>query len=445
MFYRCQQCQYQTKKWSGQCNECGEWNTFQEVADEVRQTKGRGSKKQSIRKSKAPAVSNIRSFVDNPEQNSCNNYIETGISGLDSVLSGGFIADGVTLLAGQPGIGKSTLALQVAARVSQKQSVLYISGEESKNQVGGRLARLTKTSGDLDFVTGVLVEEILRILQQKKHSLVVIDSVQTLISEEFTSQPGSMTQVRYGVDVITQMAKALGIAVIFIGHVTKDGAVAGPKTLEHIVDTVLVLEGDRSGEIRLLQCLKHRFGPTNNASFFHMQERGLITLENPSKFLLKERNNDAYGSVLTCAIEGNTPFLLEVQALVTKTSFGYPKRATSGFESKRLDILIAVIQKYLGVKLEEYDIYVNLVGGITIKDRGFDLAVVAAILSSFTQEVVGDQVIFGEVGLTGEIRKARHWKKRQAFVEKHFTSSDGTTEMQPMKRVQELAKMFSLS
>ncbi|MBB1566329.1 DNA repair protein RadA, partial [Candidatus Saccharibacteria bacterium] len=339
--------------------------------------------------------------------------LPTGIADLDAVLGGGILPAGVMLLAGQPGIGKSTLLMQVAAHVAEQSSVLYVSGEESASQVKLRATRLGATSGDdLQFVASTSADDIAATIRSGQYKLVIIDSIQTLSLEEIASAPGTVSQITNSSNVIIRAAKASGAAVILVGHVTKEGSIAGPKVLEHLVDVVLQFEGDRYGGFKVVRAVKNRYGSTSEAAIFEMNDKGLRVVENPSAALLAERQN-ADGSVVLATLEGNRPILVEIQALVNSTNFGYPKRTASGFDLNRLNLLIAVLEKRTKLNLSDKDIYVNVVGGLKLADRAADLAVAMAIASAAAGRKLDDGlVVFGEVGLGGEIRSAQGADKR---------------------------------
>ena len=345
--------------------------------------------------------------------------LPTGIADLDAVLGGGILPAGVMLLAGQPGIGKSTLLMQVAAHVSEQHAVLYVSGEESASQVKLRATRLGATSGDdLQFVASTSADDIAATIRSGAYRLVIVDSIQTLSLEEISSAPGTVSQITNSSNIVIRAAKASGAAVILVGHVTKEGSIAGPKVLEHLVDVVLQFEGDRYGGFKVVRAVKNRYGSTSEAAIFEMNDKGLRVVENPSAALLAERQN-ADGSVVLATLEGNRPILVEIQALVNSTNFGYPKRTASGFDLNRLNLLIAVLEKRTKLNLSDKDIYVNVVGGLKLADRAADLAVAMAIASAAAGRKLDDGlVVFGEVGLGGEIRSAQGTDKRLAEAKK---------------------------
>lgn len=402
----CQNCGASYPKWTGKCENCGEWNT---LVEQIIETKGASAVARSHSHGKILKPQSMRSIAAEDSVK----RLPTGISDLDAVLGGGILPAGVMLLAGQPGIGKSTLLMQVAARVAEQSSVLYVSGEESASQVKLRATRLGATSGDdLQFVASTSADDIAATIRSGQYKLVIIDSIQTLSLEEIASAPGTVSQITNSSNVIIRAAKASGAAVILVGHVTKEGSIAGPKVLEHLVDVVLQFEGDRYGGFKVVRAVKNRYGSTNEAAIFEMNDKGLRVVENPSAALLAERQN-ADGSVVLATLEGNRPILVEIQALVNSTNFGYPKRTASGFDLNRLNLLIAVLEKRTKLNLSDKDIYVNVVGGLKLADRAADLAVAMAIASAAAGRKLDDGlVVFGEVGLGGEIRSAQGADKR---------------------------------
>lgn len=412
----CQNCGAQYPKWSGRCENCGEWNTLVEQetvaagASAVAKSAGHVLKPQTMKS------------IDVKESTK---RITTGFDDLDVVLGGGILPGGVMLLAGQPGIGKSTLLMQVAAHIANRQSVLYASGEESATQVKLRSVRLGAAEGDLlEFVSSTSADDIAATIKAGKHSLVIVDSIQTLSLAEVASAPGSVSQITNSANVIIRAAKNAGAAVIMVGHVTKEGSIAGPKVLEHLVDVVLQFEGDRYGGFKVVRALKNRYGSTSEAAIFEMNDKGLSIVDNPSAALLAERMNTD-GSVILATLEGNRPILVEIQALVNQSNFGYPKRTASGFDLNRLNVLIAVIERRTKLKLFDKDIYVNVVGGIKLADSAADLAVCMAIASAAAGRRLDDGlVVFGEVGLGGEVRSVPMVEKRVAEAKKlGFTSA----------------------
>ena len=402
----CQNCGASYPKWTGKCENCGEWNT---LVEQIIETKGASAVARSHSHGKILKPQSMRSIAAEDSVR----RLPTGIADLDTVLGGGILPAGVMLLAGQPGIGKSTLLMQVAAHVAEQSAVLYVSGEESASQVKLRATRLGATSGDdLQFVASTSADDIAATIRSGQYKLVIIDSIQTLSLEEIASAPGTVSQITNSSNVIIRAAKASGAAVILVGHVTKEGSIAGPKVLEHLVDVVLQFEGDRYGGFKVVRAVKNRYGSTSEAAIFEMNDKGLRVVENPSAALLAERQN-ADGSVVLATLEGNRPILVEIQALVNSTNFGYPKRTASGFDLNRLDLLIAVLEKRTKLNLSDKDIYVNVVGGLKLADRAADLAVAMAIASAAAGRKLDDGlVVFGEVGLGGEIRSAQGADKR---------------------------------
>lgn len=402
----CQNCGASYPKWTGKCENCGEWNT---LVEQIVETKGASAVARSHSRGKILKPQSMHSIAAEDSVR----RLPTGIADLDAVLGGGILPAGVMLLAGQPGIGKSTLLMQVAAHVSEQSSVLYVSGEESASQVKLRATRLGATSGDdLQFVASTSADDIAATIRSGQYKLVIIDSIQTLSLEEIASAPGTVSQITNSSNVIIRAAKASGAAVILVGHVTKEGSIAGPKVLEHLVDVVLQFEGDRYGGFKVVRAVKNRYGSTSEAAIFEMNDKGLRVVENPSAALLAERQN-ADGSVVLATLEGNRPILVEIQALVNSTNFGYPKRTASGFDLNRLNLLIAVLEKRTKLNLSDKDIYVNVVGGLKLSDRAADLAVAMAIASAAAGRKLDDGlVVFGEVGLGGEIRSAQGADKR---------------------------------
>lgn len=399
----CSSCGARHVRWAGKCDSCGEWNTLQK-------SEASTSKKSKRTQSRA----GVKPVLFSEIKNSDADRLVTHISELDQVLGGGFVHGSITLLSGDPGIGKSTLVLQLLHHVSKEHKVLYISGEESAHQVKGRASRLGIRE-KIPFISETSVDSILFLIESEKPDLVVIDSIQTMFVDEVTSSAGSVAQVRESSIRIINHAKKTNTAVLLIGHVTKGGTLAGPRVLEHLVDTVLYLEGDRYHSLRMLRGVKNRFGSTNEAGVFEMKDSGLQEVANPSELFLEEREEQAPGNAVAAILEGNRSFLLEVQALVTRTHFGYPKRTSSGFDQRRLELLIAVLTKRAHLKLDTQDVYVNVVGGFKISEPASDLAVCLAIASSFLNTSLGSSVLaVGEVGLSGEVRGVSQLDKRLA-------------------------------
>ena len=407
----CQNCGASYGKWAGRCENCGEWNTLVEQAASVAQSSvavaGKSGKKLAVQ-----SIATISGDSDGAR-------ISTGVADLDEVLGGGIVPGSVTLLAGQPGIGKSTLLLQVTANIAANHSVLYVSGEESASQVALRAGRLGADKHDsLNFASSTSANDIAATIAQDGYSLVVVDSIQTMSLDEMTSAPGTVSQITNSSNVLIRAAKAAGSAVILVGHVTKEGSIAGPKVLEHLVDVVLQFEGDRYGGFKVVRAAKNRFGSTSEAAIFEMYEQGLRVVENPSAALLAERQS-ADGSVVLATLEGTRPLLVEIQALVNPTNFGYPKRTASGFDLNRLNLLVAVLERRTKLNLTDKDIYINVVGGLKLGDQAADLAVCMAIASAAAGRRIDDDiVVFGEVGLGGEIRSVVGVDKRIAEAKK---------------------------
>jgi DNA repair protein RadA/Sms len=391
--YVCQNCGYQTSKWLGRCPDCQEWQSF--VEEETRRKKTAGAGRQAVKPVAMPLA---------PEERE--QRCSTGILELDRVLGGGVVPGSVTLVGGDPGIGKSTLVTQMLAGVAnQGRQVLYVSGEESVQQIKMRAKRLGALHPDVFLATESQVEMILDMTQAMQPGLVAIDSIQTLYTDDFPSAPGSVTQVRESAARIVSLAKTTGIPVVLIGHVTKEGAIAGPRVLEHMVDTVLYFEGERGHVYRILRTVKNRYGSTNEVGVFEMKEEGLVEVANPSEIFLAERSVDVSGSVVLPSIEGSRPILVEVQALVSPTNFGTPRRTAIGADPQRLALLAAVLEKKAGLTLFQHDIFLNIAGGIRIDEPALDLGVVSAVASSLLERAVPPAtVVCGEVGLAGEVR-----------------------------------------
>ena len=403
----CQQCGATSSKWAGRCDNCGAWNSF---VEQVTETGGSSVVAKSSRAGKELAAQKLSTAVS--EEISVPR-LKTEIDDLDAVLGGGFLAGGIVLLAGQPGIGKSTLLTQITATIGAKSEVLYVSGEESIQQIKLRAERLGAVSSDkLQLASSNSAEDIAASIRTGKYDLVVVDSVQTLSLAEISSAPGSVSQITNASNVIIRAAKATDTAVILVGHVTKEGSIAGPKVLEHLVDVVLNFEGDRYGGFRVVRAQKNRYGSTSEAAIFEMSDKGLKIVDNPSASLLAERQN-LDGSIVMATLEGARPLLVEIQALVNPTSFGYPKRTASGFDLNRLNLLVAVLEKRTKLKLSDKDIFINVVGGLKLSDPAADLAVAMAIASASAGKKLSDEaVVFGEVGLGGEVRSATGWHAR---------------------------------
>lgn len=408
----CQNCGATHSKWTGRCDNCGEWNT---LVEQVLASQGKSVVAKSASSGHVLTPQTMQSIAVEETAK----RMTTGYDDLDAVLGGGILPGGVVLMAGQPGIGKSTLLLQVASEVGKGNPVLYASGEESASQVKLRAERLgANTREQLHFVASTSADDIAATIRSGAYKLVIIDSIQTLSLDEITSAPGTVSQITNSSNVIIRAAKDAGAAVVLVGHVTKEGSIAGPKVLEHLVDVVLQFEGDRYGGFKVVRAVKNRFGSTNEAAIFEMYEQGLRVVENPSAALLEERQN-ADGSVVMATLEGTRPLLVEIQALVNPTSFGYPKRTASGFDLNRLNLLIAVLERRTKLNLSDKDIYINVVGGLKLNDPAADLAICMAIASAAAGKRLGDElVVFGEIGLGGEIRSVHSAERRIAEAKK---------------------------
>ncbi|HSW81469.1 MAG TPA: DNA repair protein RadA [Candidatus Saccharimonas sp.] len=405
----CQQCGAVRAKWAGRCDNCGAWNSF--VEQPIEQTGASVVASSHGKKLVTQAIADVAASDQAGR-------ITTNMPDVDMVLGGGVVPASVVLIAGQPGIGKSTLLMQLAFLVAKDVPVLYVSGEESAGQVKVRATRLGASHENLHLVSSTSADDIAATIRDSKFKLVIVDSIQTLAMEAIASAPGSVGQITNSSNVITRAAKASGTALVLVGHVTKEGSIAGPKVLEHMVDVVLNLEGDRYGGFKVLRAVKNRYGSTNEAAIFEMADDGLVPVVNPSAALLEERLSSD-GSVVLATLEGNRPLLVEIQALVNKTNFGYPKRTASGFDLNRLNVLVAVLERRTKLNLSDSDIYINVVGGMKLQDPAADLAVCMAIASA-ASEFALDQgaVVFGEVGLAGEVRSVIHADKRMAEAKK---------------------------
>lgn len=405
----CNSCGAQYAAWAGRCATCGEWNTLTEEETISVSKTGKSSAGKALESFKPNQIAKKDNFLAR---------LKTNVSDVDDVLGGGIVPGSIVLIAGEPGIGKSTLLLDVAARLSKQSKVLYVSGEESAHQVGLRAQRLNINSTNLEIATSTSADDVAASIASNKYGVVFVDSIQTITVDGVASSAGSVSQITNSTHLLMNAAKQTNTAVIMVGHVTKEGNIAGPKILEHVVDVVLNLEGDRYGGFKILRSVKNRFGSTNEAGIFEMQDNGLIQVDNPSASLLSERQ-ESDGSVVLATMQGSRPLLVEVQTLVNKTSYGYPKRAASGIDLNRVNLLIAMLEKRTKLSLAEQDIYVNIVGGIKISEPAADLAICMAIGSaSKGLSLRGKAVVFGEVGLSGEVRRVAFAEKRIAEAKK---------------------------
>jgi len=393
--YFCQNCGYEAGKWMGQCPGCKEWNTF--VEETVSKTERANSR--MIREEKSPVTLSGISLEDESRMTS-------GIKELDRVLGGGIVRGSLVLVGGDPGIGKSTLLLQVCKNLTdQKRKILYISGEESLAQIKMRAKRIGEFVDSLYLLCETNLESIRKAIEKMRPEAVVIDSIQTMYQEEVSSAPGSVSQVRESTSTLMQIAKGMNITIFIVGHVTKEGVVAGPRVLEHMVDTVLYFEGDRHAVYRILRGVKNRFGSTNEIGVFEMRTEGLVEVENPSEFMLNGRPEHASGSVVACSMEGTRPILIEIQALICQSNLGIPRRTAAGTDYNRVNLLMAVLEKRAGLRLSSCDAYINIAGGIKMNEPAIDLGIILAIVSSYRDKVIDEKtIVFGEVGLSGEVR-----------------------------------------
>lgn len=409
--YFCQSCGYESSKWLGQCPGCKEWNTFVEETVE----KKTAGKLKSVAGGNQDLKSYKLSEIDMQEKE----RMKTKFPELDRVLGGGIVPGSMILVGGDPGIGKSTLLLQVCRNLADTMSVLYVSGEESLQQIKMRAERIGEFSDNLKLLCETNLERIGQVIERQKPGVVIIDSIQTMYNEEVGSAPGSVSQVRESTARLMQIAKGMGVTVFIVGHVTKEGVVAGPRVLEHMVDTVLYFEGDRHAAYRILRGVKNRFGSTNEIGVFEMCEEGLREVENPSEFMLNGKPKGASGSVVACSMEGTRPVLLEVQALVCRSSFGIPRRTAAGTDLNRVNLLMAVLEKRAGLSLSNCDAYVNIAGGIRMSEPAIDLGIIMALASSYRDRAIDEKTIcFGEVGLSGEVRAVNMAGQRVAEARK---------------------------
>ncbi len=397
----CQECGYESTGWLGKCPACSQWSTFVEQVQQGRHSPS-GAPSGST---KPVSINDIT--LDNEERYS------TGINEMDRVLGGGIIKGSLILVGGDPGIGKSTLILQICDSIRMSFKILYVSGEESIKQIKLRADRLGVRNSNLLMVSETNFRAIERIIDEERPGVVIIDSIQTIFNDELTSAPGSVSQVREVTGALVRIGKSCGISIIIVGHVTKEGAIAGPRVLEHMVDTVLYFEGERHLSYRVLRAVKNRFGSTNEIGIFEMHDTGLMEVENPSRVMLTGRTENVPGSVVVSSVEGTRPMLIEIQALVCATGFGMPRRMATGVDYNRITLLMAVLEKRVGMQLSNCDAYVNVVGGLKLDEPACDLGIITAIASSFKNlPVVNGTVLIGEVGLTGEVRPVGQIDKR---------------------------------
>lgn len=396
----CQNCGHEESKWLGQCPACKEWNTFVEEKVSVSTSKNSASARGGLKTAKSAEIVSLSQVSADDHTR-----LQTGIRELDRVLGGGIVPGSLVLVGGDPGIGKSTLLLQVCKRLSANKNILYISGEESLAQIKLRANRMGEFADNLKLLCETNLETIRTIIETQHPEIVIIDSIQTMYSEEVSSAPGSVSQVRESTNVFMQLAKGLGVSIFIVGHVTKEGTVAGPRVLEHMVDTVLYFEGDRHASYRILRGVKNRFGSTNEIGVFEMRQDGLAEVENPSEYMLSGKPENASGSVVACSMEGTRPILIEIQALVCRSNFGLPRRTAAGTDYNRVNLLMAVLEKRIGLPLSEQDAYVNIAGGIKMNEPAIDLGIVMALVSSYRNHPIDEKmIVFGEVGLSGEVR-----------------------------------------
>ena len=400
----CQNCGYESAKWQGQCPACHEWNTFTE--EPVVKVSSSAAVKKAAAEIKPVRLSEVH--TDEKQR------ISSGMEELDRVLGGGIVAGSLMLVGGDPGIGKSTLLLQVCHNLTRDgHKVLYVSGEESAQQIKLRAQRIGDFKDDLMLLCETNLELVRAVIEKTKPEIVVIDSIQTMYHETVSAAPGSVSQVREATNVLMQIAKGMGISIFLVGHVTKEGVVAGPRVLEHMVDTVLYFEGDRYASYRILRGVKNRFGSTNEIGVFEMRQSGLREVSNPSEYMLEGKPENASGSIVACSMEGSRPILIEIQALVCHTNLPMPRRTTAGTDFNRVNLLLAVLEKRAGMQMSSCDVYVNIAGGIRMTEPAIDLGLILALVSSYKDIAIDEKTIaFGEVGLSGEIRSVNMAQQR---------------------------------
>ncbi|MDR1467063.1 MAG: DNA repair protein RadA [Oscillospiraceae bacterium] len=401
--YVCVNCGFECGKWHGKCPSCGQWNSMSEETLETKSTKF--SRLPPQKPDKPTKICEISVEFEK--------RYKTGSSELDRVLGGGIVRGSLILVGGDPGVGKSTLLLQICKHLSKNLNILYVSGEETKRQIKLRSSRLKFESKNLYVMSQTYIDNIIDEIQKSKPNVVIIDSIQTMICKEINSIAGSVTQVRECTNSLVNVAKSLDIPIVIVGHVNKDGMIAGPKVLEHVVDVVLHFEGDKRLSYRILRCIKNRYGSTNEIGVFKMSNDGLCEVENPSLMLLSGRPQNTPGTCVTCVMEGSRPILAEIQGLVTKTNFGNPRRMSTGFDYNRLSLLLAILEKRAGCFLGTLDTYINVVGGLRLEEPSADLCVIMALISSFRDKIIKEDIIvFGEIGLAGELRSVPNAQER---------------------------------
>ena len=428
--YSCQDCGGVSPKWTGQCTDCGAWNSLTEIAV-IKQT-AVPPRFQSYAGAQAAVVTSLSDIAITP----CPR-LSTGLAELDRVLGGGLVEGSVVLIGGDPGIGKSTLLLQALAHFPNPQSALYVTGEESLQQVSLRAQRLGAGKVPLNLLAETQVETIIQIATKQKPSVMVIDSVQTIFTQLISSAPGSVSQVRESTAQLVRFAKQTGISLYLVGHVNKDGAIAGPRVLEHMVDTVLYFEGEKDNRFRVIRAIKNRFGAVNELGIFAMTDKGLREVNNPSAIFLSRERQPTAGTVVLVTWEGSRPLLLEIQALVDD-SYGVPRRVTVGYDNNRLALLLAVLNRHAGISMHQMDVFLNVVGGVKMTETGADLAILMAVLSSFRQQAINEgTVFFGEIGLGGELRPVTGGQDRIQEAAKHgFTRAIVAKQNAPRKKIE---------